>query len=103
MGRQKKMQRNRSVSESSSWERNPRRRQYSIGSVGGTSYGVTVSERRRADSIGSDLNPICAQNGPLSECSFTLERTVDYNLISFPLWKNIRDLLGIATSLVEFE
>lgn len=64
LGRQKRLQRNRSVSESASWERNPRRRHYSIGSV---SNSTTVNERKRADSFGSDLKTVCMQNEPRIE------------------------------------
>lgn len=59
IGRQKRFQRNRSVSESSSWERNPRRRQFSVGSV-----PISVqNERKRADSISNDLNATSLPNG----------------------------------------
>ncbi|XP_065207495.1 la-related protein 1 isoform X2 [Planococcus citri] len=53
IGRQKRFQRNRSVSESSSWERNPRRRQFSVGSV---PTSVQSDNRKRADSMSIELS-----------------------------------------------
>lgn len=53
IGRQKRFQRNRSVSESSSWERNPRRRQFSVGSV---PMSVQNDNRKRADSMSNDFS-----------------------------------------------
>lgn len=79
IGRQKRFQRNRSVSESSSWERNPRRRQFSIGSVPPSLH----MERKRADSIGNDLNPITATNNLKSEFFLNLYSAiwVSYRLV----------------------
>lgn len=76
IGRQRRVQRNRSISESSTWERNPRRRQFSIGSVSHSSAGIQC-DRKRSDSFGNDLNPKCVQNIPKSKCNI-LENNLSF-------------------------